>query len=73
MCFGPIDTYRSSRKILELSREKNNLSFYKIYQSFDYFYSYDDHIESLSKRLLSPNYILIWSTKHFIYPQLLLR
>ncbi|XP_023349661.1 WD repeat-containing protein 63 [Eurytemora carolleeae] len=35
--------------------------------------SYDDHIESLSKRLLSPNYILIWSTKHFIYPQLLLR
>jgi hypothetical protein len=35
--------------------------------------SYDEYIDTLSKRLLSPNYILIWSTSHFIYPQLLLR
>ena len=41
--------------------------------NFSSFPSYDEYIDTLSKRLLSPNYILIWSTQHFIYPQLLLR
>lgn len=34
---------------------------------------YDNYIDNMSKRILSPNYLMIWSTKHFIYPQLLLR
>ena len=34
---------------------------------------YDQYIDNMSQRILSPNYLMIWSTKHFIYPQLLLR
>ena len=34
---------------------------------------YDRYIDTMSQRVLSPNYLMIWSTKHFIYPQLLLR
>ena len=34
---------------------------------------YDQYIDNISQRLLSPNYLMIWSTHHFIYPQALLR
>ena len=34
---------------------------------------YDQYIDTMSQRVLSPNYLMIWTTKHFIYPQLLLR
>ena len=35
--------------------------------------NYDQYIDRMSQRILSPNYLMIWSTLHFIYPQLLLR
>ena len=34
---------------------------------------YDQYIDNMSQRILAPNYLMIWSTKHFIYPQLLLK
>lgn len=34
---------------------------------------YDHYIDNISQRILAPNYLMVWSTKHFIYPQLLLR
>ena len=34
---------------------------------------YDQYIDKISQRILAPNYLMIWSTRHFIYPQVLLR
>ena len=34
---------------------------------------YDQYIDNMSQRILTPNYLMVWSTKHFIYPQILLR